>query len=242
MSTISSKTCFASKDLAKTGCRFVLAGSFRFTDRPGLIRFVLNYGVAAVGPGRKEVIFRIMAAKQEEEKVGLTIVYTGNGKGKTTAALGMCVRAAGYKWKVKILQFVKGSWKYGELKGIKLLADFVELEQVGEGFVGIVDDDKDIEVHREAARKALAYARETVESGKYDLVILDELNVALDLGLVELQDVLDLIAAKPEKLHLVLTGRGAKPEVIEVANLVTEMTEIKHPFRDGILAQRGVDW
>ncbi|MFH2055415.1 MAG: cob(I)yrinic acid a,c-diamide adenosyltransferase [bacterium] len=242
MSTISSNTRFASKYLAENQCSNGASDAFPFTGKGLLIRFGPASTLAIWSSWQKEVDHRIMAQRQEEKKVGLTIVYTGDGKGKTTAALGMCVRAAGYKWKVKILQFVKGSWKYGELKGIKLLADYVEMEQVGEGFVGIVDDDKDFSVHREAARRGLAYAREIVGSGKYDLVILDELNVALDLGLVDLSEVLDLIAAKPEKLHLVITGRGAKPEVIEVANLVTEMTEIKHPYRQGILAQRGVDW
>ncbi len=104
-------------------------------------------------------------AKQNEEK-GLTIVYTGDGKGKTTAALGMCIRAAGYKKKIKILQFVKGSWKYGELEGIKLLSDFVEMEQVGEGFVGIVDDTKEFSVHQEAARQGLEHARQVMHSGQ----------------------------------------------------------------------------
>lgn len=180
-------------------------------------------------------------AKQEENK-GLTIVYTGNGKGKTTAALGMCIRAAGYKKKIKILQFVKGSWKYGELEGIKLLKDFVELEQVGEGFVGIVDDDKELSVHQEAARKGLEQARQDIHSGKYDIVMLDELNIAVDLGLVQLDEVLDIVRGKPEKLHLVVTGRNARPELIDIADLVTEMKEIKHPYRKGILAQRGIDW
>ncbi len=182
-----------------------------------------------------------MTPSQEENK-GLVIVYTGNGKGKTTAALGMCIRAAGYKKKIKILQFVKGSWKYGELKGIELLKDFVDMEQVGEGFVGIVDDNKEFSVHQEAARKGLAYAREIIHSGQYDIVILDELNIAIDLGLIPLEDALEVIQNKPAQLHLVITGRSAKPELIEVADLVTEMREIKHPFQKGILAQRAIDW
>ncbi len=180
-------------------------------------------------------------AKQDDE-VGLTIVYTGDGKGKTTAALGMCIRAAGYKKKIKILQFVKGSWKYGELTGIKLLSEFVEMEQVGEGFVGIVDDDKAFSVHQEAARKGLAEAEEAIQSGNYDLIILDELNVAVDLGLLAVEEVVRVLKNKPEKLHLVITGRNAPQEFIELAQLVTEMREIKHPYRQGILAQRGVDW
>lgn len=182
-----------------------------------------------------------MTPSQEENK-GLVVVYTGNGKGKTTAALGMCIRAAGYKKKIKILQFVKGSWKYGELKGIELLKEFVEMEQVGEGFVGIVDDNKEFSVHQEAARKGLAYAREIIHSGKFDIVILDELNVAIDLGLVPLEDALELIRSKPDLLHIVVTGRGAKQELIDLADLVTEMREIKHPYQKGILAQRAIDW
>jgi cob(I)alamin adenosyltransferase len=179
---------------------------------------------------------------QKEDPRGLVIVYTGNGKGKTTAALGMCIRAAGYKKKVKILQFVKGSWKYGELKGIKLLSEFVEMEQVGEGFVGIVDDDKDIKVHQKAARDGLEKARELIHSGEWDIVILDELNIAVDLELISLDDVIKLIKEKPPQVHLVITGRSAKPEVIELADLVTEMKEIKHPYQQGILAQKAIDW
>jgi cob(I)alamin adenosyltransferase len=180
-------------------------------------------------------------AKPQDEK-GLTIIYTGNGKGKTTAALGMCIRAAGYKRKIKILQFVKGSWKYGELEGIKLLKDFVDMEQVGEGFVGIIDDDKDYSVHQEAAHKGLELARQVMHSDQYDIVILDELNIAVDLGLVSLEQVIDLVKGKPEKLHLVITGRNAPPELIELADLVTEMKEVKHPYQKGILAQRAIDW
>jgi cob(I)alamin adenosyltransferase len=113
-----------------------------------------------------------MSMASEKEK-GLLIVYTGNGKGKTTAALGMCLRAVGYGWKVRVIQFVKGSWKYGELEGIKRLAPEVDLDVVGQGFVGIVDDDKDPEVHRQAAREGLAKATKVVASREYRLVILD---------------------------------------------------------------------
>lgn len=179
---------------------------------------------------------------EKEQTQGLTIVYTGDGKGKTTAALGMCIRAAGYRKKIKILQFVKGSWKYGELEGIKLLSEFVDLETVGEGFVGIVDDKKDFSVHQQAAQKGLEYARKIIHSGEYDIVMLDELNVAVHLGLIQLNEVIELVKGKPEKLHLVITGRNARPELIEIADLVTEMKEIKHPYQKGILAQRAIDW
>jgi cob(I)alamin adenosyltransferase len=182
-----------------------------------------------------------MSTKKREAK-GLVVVYTGNGKGKTTAALGMCVRAAGYKKKVKIIQFIKGTWHYGELDGIKLLSEYVELEQRGKGFVGIIDDKEDISTHIRAAAEALSYAKDVVASGKYDIVILDELNVALKLNLLKLEDVLELIEQKPEMLHLVITGRDAHEKVIETADLVTEMKEIKHPFQQGILAQQGVDF
>ena len=180
--------------------------------------------------------------EDKSKSKGLVIVYTGHGKGKTTAALGMCVRAAGYKKKVKIIQFIKGTWKYGEMDGIKLLEPYVQMEQRGKGFVGIVDDKEDISVHIRAAGDALQYSREAMMSGEFDHLILDEINVALQLKLIKLEDVLQLIKDKPEKLHLILTGRDAADEVIEAADLVTEMREIKHPFQKGILAQQGVDY
>ena len=183
-----------------------------------------------------------MTDKQPEENKGLLVVYTGNGKGKTTAALGMCVRAAGYKWNICLIQFVKGSWKYGELKGVRMLEPHLELHTVGEGFVGIVDDTKDFSEHREAARKGVELAIDKIKSGQYQLVILDELNVALELGLVTQEEVEAILDARGEKQHLVITGRDAADWLIEKADLVTEMTEIKHPYQKGILAQKGIDW
>jgi len=180
--------------------------------------------------------------ENKEQTKGLVIVYTGHGKGKTTAALGMCVRAAGYKKRVKIIQFIKGTWKYGEMDGIKMLEPYVQMEQRGKGFVGIVDDKEDISTHIKAAEEAMGYSREAMQSGNYDHLILDEINVALNLKLITLDTVLKLIKDKPENLHLILTGRDAVEEVIEVADLVTEMREIKHPFQKGILAQQGVDY
>lgn len=182
-----------------------------------------------------------MATEKGENK-GLLVVYTGDGKGKTTAALGMCVRAVGYDWKVCVIQFIKGSWKYGELKGIKRLAPNVELHTVGEGFVGIIDDDKSFEEHRAAAQDGVQLALDKIKSGEYQLVILDELNVAMDLGLVMDEEAQDIINARGEKQHLVITGRNATEAIIAQADLVTEMKEIKHPFQQGILAQKGIDW
>ena len=179
---------------------------------------------------------------EDEKKVGLLIVYTGHGKGKTTASLGMCVRAVGYDWKVCIIQFIKGSWKYGELEGIKRLAPNVELNVIGEGFVGIIDDDKSFEVHREAAKKGVEMALEKIKSHDYQLVVLDELNVACDLGLVTENELETLVEARDEGQYLVITGRNASEWLIEQADLVTEMKEIKHPYQKGILAQKGIDW
>lgn len=173
---------------------------------------------------------------------GLLIVYTGDGKGKTTAALGMTLRAVGYGWKVCIIQFVKGSWKYGELKGLKRLEPEVELHVAGAGFVGIIDDKLPFEEHRRVTQEALKLAREKLSSGNYRLVILDELNVAIKLGLASTADLAEILKARPPELHLVITGRDADLELIEKADLVTEMTEIKHPFREGILAQKGIDY
>ena len=173
---------------------------------------------------------------------GLLIVYTGDGKGKTTAALGMCVRAVGYDWKVCLIQFVKGSWKYGELKGIKRLEPNVEIHTVGEGFVGIVDDDKGFDEHRSAAQKGVEFAIEKIRSGEYRLIILDELNVAVNLGLVTGEEVEAIIDACGPDQHRVITGRDATEELKERADLVTEMLEVKHPYQKGVLAQKGIDW
>jgi len=180
--------------------------------------------------------------EQKFEDKGLVLVYTGNGKGKTTAALGLCIRAVGYDEKVCIIQFIKGSWKYGELDGIKRLLPNVELYQKGLGFVGIIDDKLDRSEHIRAAGEAMAFAKEKIASGNYDIVILDEVNVAVDLKLINVEDVLALINSKPELMDLVLTGRNARPEIIERADLVTEMREIKHPYQKGIMAQQGIDF
>lgn len=181
-------------------------------------------------------------AENGDKSKGLLIVYTGNGKGKTTAALGMCVRAVGYNWNVCVIQFIKGSWKYGELKGIKRLEPNVELHTVGEGFVGIIDDDKSFDEHRQAAREGMEFALEKIQSGKFQLIVLDELNVAVKLGLVTDDELDAILAARGDKQHLVITGRDAPDRLVERADLVTEMTEVKHPFQQGVLAQKGIDW
>lgn len=174
------------------------------------------------------------------DKKGLVIVHTGNGKGKTTAALGLALRAVGQGLRVCMVQFIKGSWKYGELRAPEFLPGF-EIHPMGRGFVDLGAK----EPHPEdvaLARETLAAAREKMLSGQYGMVILDEVNYAVAYGLVDVADVLALLREKPESLHLVLTGRDVRPEVVEAADLVTEMREIKHPFQKGIKAQRGVEF
>ena len=173
---------------------------------------------------------------------GLTIVYTGNGKGKTTAALGLCLRAVGHGNKIRIVQFLKSDWPYGELEGLKRLEPEVQIDVLGAGCVGIMDDNKPIEEHRQAAQKCLEAVREIIESDKYDIVVLDEINVAAELKLISTEDILELINIKPARLNLVITGRYADQRVIEKSELVTEMKEIKHPFQKGQLARKGIDF
>lgn len=173
---------------------------------------------------------------------GLVIVYTGGGKGKTSAALGLVLRAVGYNHKVCMIQFVKGSWHYGELDSAKRLAPEFELVTAGKGFVGILDDKSPREEHVKAANDTLAISKEKIMSGKFDVVILDEINYAVQLELLKIDDVIDLIKSKPSDLDLVLTGNHAAEEVIEIADLVTEMKEIKHPFKSGIKAKKGIDF
>ena len=175
-------------------------------------------------------------------KNGLRIVYTGKGKGKTTAALGIALRASGYKKKICMIQFIKGSWHYGEMESSKRLEPEFEMVAIGKGFVGIIDDKSPKEDHQKIAKEAIRISNEKMQSGKYDIVILDEINYAVNLNLISLDDVLNLIKSKPENVDLVLTGNYAKEEVIEVADLVTEMKEIKHPFQKGIKAKEGIDF
>lgn len=175
-------------------------------------------------------------------KDGLVIVYTGGGKGKTTASLGMALRAVGHGHKICMIQFIKGSWSYGEMNSVKRLEPELEFIISGKGFVGIIDDKSPKEDHIKIAQEAVKISEQKIKSGKYDLVILDEINYAVNLGLVNIKDVINLIKSKPEKLNLVLTGNHAKPEIVELADLVTEMKEIKHPFKSGIKAKKGIDF
>ena len=182
------------------------------------------------------------ATESTEQVRGLVLVNTGDGKGKTTAALGTVLRAVGYGHRVLIVQFIKGSWMYGEMKSIKRLEPEVEFHRMGKGFVGIVDDELPREQHEAAARDALAFAKERLSSGDYRLVLLDEIFIAIGLELFDVEEVLELLDARPERTTIILTGRDAPSEIIDRADTVTEMKEIKHAYRSGIMAQRGVDY
>ena len=172
---------------------------------------------------------------------GLIIVYTGDGKGKTTAALGMALRTVGWGGKVLVIQFVK-AWKTGEHKAIEKFIKDITIIPAGSGFVGIMGDRKTKEEHTASASKAMELAKVEIMSKKWPLVILDEINGAIKGKLIKLKDVLTLLASKPDEVTVVFTGREARPEIIERADLVTEMKKIKHPFDTGILAKKGVDF
>lgn len=170
---------------------------------------------------------------------GYIQVYTGNGKGKTTASLGLAVRAAGHGLRTVIIQFMKGWIDYGELRGVEMLFPFVELHQAGrDAFVNRENPDpEDIRL----AQEGWDLAKATIREGKADIVVLDEINCAVDFGLLPVSEVLDLLARKPDGMEIVLTGRGAPKELIAIADLVTEMREIKHYYEKGLDARIGVE-
>jgi len=179
---------------------------------------------------------------EPKKKVGLVVVITGHGKGKTTSALGMALRAVGHGMKVCIIHFMKGDMYSGEIDGVKKLAPDIELHLTGKGFCGIYGNPYPYEEHRANAQEAIKLAKEKMLSGNYDILILDEINNSLNLKLVDLPQVLDLIENKPPLMHLILTGRDAHPEVIERAHTVSEIKEIKHAYRQKIEPQKGIDY
>ncbi|MBI4775759.1 MAG: cob(I)yrinic acid a,c-diamide adenosyltransferase [Deltaproteobacteria bacterium] len=175
---------------------------------------------------------------QHEKTRGLIIVNTGTGKGKTTAALGAALRASGNGMRVMIIQFIKGAWKYGELEAIKHLPN-AEIHPLGLGMTKRHES-----TERDAAKATEAWQRVRTEvfSDRYDLIVLDEINLALHFGFVPVQDVLELLRTKPERLHIILTGRYAPEEIMDIADTVTEMTEIKHHYKKGVAAQKGIEF
>ncbi|MCE5334565.1 MAG: cob(I)yrinic acid a,c-diamide adenosyltransferase [Desulfobacteraceae bacterium] len=176
------------------------------------------------------------------KRVGLVVVLTGYGKGKTSSALGMVLRACGHGMKVCMIQFMKGDIFTGEWEAVKKMACDVELIPSGMGFCGIQGNPFTHAQHREAAQRAIVLARQRITSGEYGLIVLDEINNAVHLNLVDQAQVIDLIESKPPLLHLVLTGRDATPETIARADTVSEVKEIAHAYRKGIEPQPGIDF
>ena len=172
---------------------------------------------------------------------GLIIVNTGPGKGKTTAAMGTALRAVGNGMKVLMLQFLKGSWHYGELDAVKAFGDNFVMKQLGRGFVkvgGAETDPEDIRMVEEAWRES----REEILSAKWDLVILDEINYAISYGMLDPGKVAETLRKKPDMVHVILTGRNAHPTIIDLADTVTEMRQVKHAYEKGVMAQRGIEY
>ncbi|OGE32303.1 cob(I)yrinic acid a,c-diamide adenosyltransferase [Candidatus Daviesbacteria bacterium RIFCSPLOWO2_02_FULL_41_8] len=172
---------------------------------------------------------------------GLVIIYTGEGKGKTTAALGLVLRAVGYKKKCLIVQFGK-MWFTGEVEGVKKLAPFVKLVQGGKGFVKILGDKLPLKEHKKAAKETFQKLHKEMMSGKWDVVVADEIVGAVSSGLLTEKQAVTLITDKPKLLDLILTGHHVSEKLIQMADLVTEMREVKHPYQKGILAKKGLDF
>ena len=186
---------------------------------------------------RKAARERMLATKIEER--GLLIVHTGKGKGKSTAAFGMVLRCLGHGMRIGIVQFVKGVWTTGERIALERFGDLVTCRAMGEGFTWDTQDRaRDIA----AARNAWETAKAMIADSSYRLILLDELNIVLRYDYLPLDEVVGALKAKPRDLHVVVTGRNAKPELIEAADLVTEMTLVKHPFRSGVKAQIGIEF
>ena len=191
---------------------------------------------------RKEARDRMLATKTIEK--GLLIVHTGKGKGKSTAAFGLVMRALGHGMRIGIIQFVKGKWETGERDVLDKFPNLVTIRTMGEGFTWETQDRaRDIA----AADAAWAAAKEMIDAcrddnPKYDVILLDELNIVLRYNYIPLDEVVEFLSEKPEDLHVIVTGRNAKEPLIEAADLVTEMTMIKHPFRSGVKAQKGIEF
>lgn len=180
---------------------------------------------------------KIIATKTIEK--GLVVIHTGKGKGKSTAAFGMIFRAIGNDMRVGVVQFVKGKWGTGERKVLEAFPDQVEMATMGEGFTWETQDrQRDIT----AAKQAWEKAKAMIMDEKLDMVLLDELNIVLRYDYLDVNDVIEFLKGKPEMKHVIITGRNAKDELIEFADLVTEMEMIKHPFRSGVKAQVGVEF
>ncbi len=180
-----------------------------------------------------------MAREKQTKIKGLVAVFTGNGKGKTTASLGLAFRALGHNQPVCIIQFIKGSWKYGEMESAKKFAPLLDFHVMGRGFTWKSDD---LEKDKAVALEAWEFAKRVIEENHYSMVILDELTYLPHYGMLAEEEILTVLKNKPEHLHVVITGRHASQELIDAADLVTEMTEIKHPYHSGVKAQKGFEF
>lgn len=176
-----------------------------------------------------------------DSRRGLILINTGPGKGKTTAAMGTALRAVGDGMKVLMLQFLKGSWHYGELDAVKSFGENFVLRQMGRGFVKVGGAETDPEDTR-LVEAAWDEARKAIYSGDWDMVVLDEINYAIGYGMLDPAVVAEALRGRPEMVHVILTGRNAHPMLVELADTVTEMREIKHAYQKGILAQRGIEY
>jgi cob(I)alamin adenosyltransferase len=176
-----------------------------------------------------------------EERKGLILIFTGPGKGKTTAALGTVFRALGNGMRVLMLQFLKGSWHYGELDAAKAFPGQFELRQMGRGFVKVGGAETDPEDVR-LVEECWAEAKAAIESGDWDMVVLDEINYAIGYKMLNPDDVAAFLATKPPMVHVILTGRNAHASLVAIADTVTEMKQVKHAYEGGILAQRGIEY
>jgi cob(I)alamin adenosyltransferase len=176
-----------------------------------------------------------------ELRRGLIIVNTGPGKGKTTAAMGTALRAVGQGMRVLMLQFLKGSWHYGELDAVKAFGDKFVMKQMGRGFVKVGGAETDPEDVR-MVEQAWSEAEQAINSGQWDIVILDEINYAISYGMLDPAQVVEVLRHKPEMVHVILTGRNAHPTIVELADTVTEMRQVKHAYEKGVMAQRGIEY
>jgi cob(I)alamin adenosyltransferase len=176
-----------------------------------------------------------------DSRRGLLLINTGPGKGKTTAAMGTALRAVGNGMRVIMLQFLKGSWHYGELDAVQAFGSTFTLKQMGRGFVKIGGAETDPEDLR-LVEEAWAEAEQAINSGEWDMVILDEINYAIGYGMLDPAVVAEALRKRPEMVHVILTGRNAHPLLVELADTVTEMREVKHAYEKGILAQRGIEF
>lgn len=172
----------------------------------------------------------------------MLLLITGNGKGKTTSALGQALRAIGDSKRVVMVQFIKGPWRSGEDDSQMLLRPYLRIVKTGLGFVGILGDARPIEEHQEAARVGLAFALAQVRGRLCDMLILDEVNNAIHLGLLSVVDVLDVLDQVPDGMDVILTGRDAPQELIDRADIVSEVQEVKHPYQHGQKGVRGIEW